>query len=126
MQLSTPGDIRQLVEAFYAKAKPDPVIGHFFTKVVALDWDHHIPLISDFWSSMLLGLRSYQGNPMDKHFQLDSLSRMEHAHFERWLELWTETVDELFVGDKAEEAKRRAASIAAVMEHQVERARKTP
>ena len=34
------------------------------------------------------------------------------AHFDRWLELFLETVDENFSGPKAEEAKGRALSIA--------------
>jgi hemoglobin len=37
-----------------------------------------------------------------------------HEHFSKWLELFNVTVDELFTGDKAEEAKWRAARMAEV------------
>jgi hemoglobin len=40
---------------------------------------------------------------------------MERAHFDRWLELFRNTVDRLFAGPNAEEAKLRALSIATVM-----------
>ncbi|MDP5170668.1 MAG: group III truncated hemoglobin [Bacteroidia bacterium] len=118
--LATEADVALLVEAFYTKAKPDPVIGHFFTEVKQIDWAHHIPVIVSFWDSMLFGSRSYRGNPMEKHMALDTLSRIEPAHFARWLSLWKETVDEYFEGDKAEESKRRAEGIAGLMQVKVQ------
>ncbi len=57
---------------------------------------------------MLLGTGTYRGAPFPKHAVLP----VEKAHFDRWLELFLATVDELFSGPKAEEAKGRALSIA--------------
>lgn len=110
------GDIDRLVRAFYARVRPDAVIGHFFT---GLDWDHHIPRIVSFWCMVLLGDRGYQGDPMTAHIRLARQMPMKPEHFERWLLHWGATVDERFAGPKAEEAKQRARTIAAVMEHKV-------
>jgi hemoglobin len=108
-------DVMQLVRAFYAKATGDPVIGHFFTTVVQLNWDKHIPRIVDFWTTLLFGGGLYSGNPMEAHIHLNKLSPMQQQHFDKWVELWTATVDALFSGPKAEEAKMRGASIATIM-----------
>jgi len=37
------------------------------------------------------------------------------AHFERWLLLWKESVDTLYFGEKAEEAKSRATAMKDLM-----------
>jgi hemoglobin len=115
-ELSTPADVRALIEAFYARARPDPLIGHFFT---TLDWDHHIPLIASFWEMVLFGDRKYQGDPMTAHVHLHQRIPMEPDHFERWLSLFDHTVDSLFTGPKADEAKQRARTIAGVIAHRV-------
>jgi hemoglobin len=108
-------DVAQLVKWFYEKATVDPLIGHFFTKVVQLDWDKHIPRITDFWTTLLFGGGLYSGNPMEAHIHLNKLSPMQQQHFNRWVELWTTTVDEHFAGEKADEAKMRGTSIAHIM-----------
>jgi hemoglobin len=58
----------------------------------------------------LLGDQSYQGNPFQRHIHL----AISTTHFNRWLELFTETVDENFSGFKADEVKSRAQSIAGI------------
>ena len=114
--ITTPIDVRTLIETFYARARPDPLIGQFFTEV---DWDHHIPLISSFWEMVLFGNRTYQGDPMTTHAKLHQRIPMQPDHFERWLALFEGTVDDLFSGPKADEAKQRARTIESVMMHRV-------
>jgi hemoglobin len=41
---------------------------------------------------------------------------MKMEHFQRWTELFTATVDEMYKGEKAELIKQRAMSIATVMQ----------
>jgi truncated hemoglobin YjbI len=108
-------DIAALVSAFYLKATPDPLIGKFFTEVVQLSWEKHIPLIVDFWSTVLLAEGNYRGNVMEAHRRLHEKEPMKQEHFNRWFELWTQTVDELFAGSKADEAKQRGQSVAQFM-----------
>lgn len=109
-------DLEQLMTAFYAQAINDAVIGHFFTEVVKLNLKHHIPLIVDFWESVLLNGTQYQRNAMQPHMRLHQLSPMEPQHFSRWLQLFEKTVDAMFAGEKAELAKQRAQSIATLMQ----------
>lgn len=119
--LSGAGDVQQLIDAFYTKARPDPLLTHFFMDV---DWPRHTPRIVAFWNAILFGDTTYQGDPMSAHIQLHRRLPMEQRHFDRWLELFTGTVNELYAGPKAEEAKNRARSIAAVMAHKVTNAAK--
>jgi hemoglobin len=103
------GDIKTLVDNFYDKVKADPLLGPVFSH---LDWPHHLPIMYDFWSSMLLGDQSYRGNPLQKHLDLP----IDQSHFGRWLTLFKQTVDENFEGDRAEEVKMRADSIAGIFQ----------
>ncbi|MCX6182971.1 MAG: group III truncated hemoglobin [Bacteroidetes bacterium] len=109
-------DIEALVNAFYLKVEKDDVIRHFFTDVVKLDWSKHIPVMYDFWESILLNTHNYKGNPMPAHVSLNEKSPMKKEHFDRWIQLFSATIDELFQGEKAEQAKTRALSIATVMQ----------
>ncbi|NCI45569.1 group III truncated hemoglobin [Sediminibacterium soli] len=108
-------DIERLMHAFYAKATNDPVIGYFFTEVVPLDMQKHIPVITDFWETILFGKVMYRGNVLEIHQHIHQLSAFRSEHFERWVSLFTATVDELFAGDKAVLAKQRGESIATIM-----------
>jgi hemoglobin len=113
-------DIILLVDAFYSKVKSNPVIGYIFTDVAALDFDIHLPKMYDFWCSMLLGEQSYSGNPMTPHMVLSQKVILSSDHFDEWLLLFNETVDTLFQGDKATEAKYRAKNIAGLMLHKID------
>jgi hemoglobin len=110
--LDTRAGIDRLMIAFYAKATSDDVIGEFFTDVVPFDLRHHLPVIGDFWESVLLGTQAYRArerSPLQLHAELDALRPLESEHFDRWLALFRETVDELFAGPRAEFAKLRSA-----------------
>lgn len=108
-------DLLLLLQAFYTKALNDDTIGHFFTDVVHLDLQVHIPVIADFWETILLNGRSYTGNAILPHLHINKLSPMEDKHFNRWLQLYSQTIDTLFQGQTAETAKQRALSIATIM-----------
>ncbi len=109
-------DLVKLLNAFYEKALHDEVIGHFFTTVIHLDLLHHIPVIADFWETVLLNGNSYKNNTMKIHMAINQLSPMEEKHFKRWLDIFNKTVNSLFEGEIAERAKQRALSIATVMQ----------
>ena len=118
--IQTREDIGLLVNEFYKKVIPDPLIGHFFTRVVHFSWEEHIPIMISFWESILLGGQSYKGNPMIKHMELDALYPLDPLHFDRWLYLWQTTVRELFAGEKATEAIDRAHSIAGIIKTKIQ------
>ena len=108
-------DIDDLMNRFYARAMSDDVIGYIFTDVARLDLENHLPVIGDFWETLLFGTGSYQRhgrNPMQIHARLNLETLLRAEHFRRWLKIFRETVDESFVGERAELAKTRAEMIA--------------
>ena len=105
-------DIILLVNNFYEKVKQDDLLSPLFADV---NWPAHLPIMYNFWSSMLLGEQSYQSNPFQKHVAL----AISASHFDRWLELFHQTVDENFIGDKAGEVKDRSRSIAGVWQYKL-------
>ena len=112
-------DIVLLVDKFYAKVLKDELIGVFFIEIVKLDTKVHIPIMYNFWESTLLGSRNYQGNPMIKHIQLNRMKAIKPEHFERWINLWEETANENFSGEKASLAIQRAKQIGELMQHKL-------
>ncbi|MEQ9468182.1 MAG: group III truncated hemoglobin [Ekhidna sp.] len=118
--ITTRQDIELLVDRFYEQVIVDDIIGVFFTEVVRLDWEVHIPVMYDFWETILLDHFVYKGNPMTKHIQLNKQKKLEAQHFERWLELWEKTVRTHFDGPTAEEAINRAKQIGSLMKFKVE------
>ncbi len=109
-------DLVHLLEVFYDRALADPLVGHFFTTVIPLDMRTHIPVIADFWESVLLDGRGYRKNVMEVHRNLHARSSIRKEHLDRWVDLFTDTVDELFLGNRAELAKQRGRSIATMMD----------
>ncbi len=114
--IQTEQDIRTLVDGFYAKVRQDAVIGYIFNEVANVDWPHHLPTMYAFWATVLLAKEGYKGNAILKHVQLHAKTPLLKAHFDRWLELFTQTVDENFSGPTADTAKIRAMSIATVLQ----------
>lgn len=91
--------VKAVVDAFYDKARADPVIGPVFNRVIPeAHWPAHLATIADFWSSMLLGTGRYGGRPMPKHMAIPEIS---DAHFMRWLRLFRETAEDLCPPDIA-------------------------
>jgi len=105
-------DCERLVRAFYGRALVDPMIGWIFVDVAQLDVEAHVPRIASFWETILLGARTYAGSAFAPHEALNRLVPLRSGHFERWLTLWTGTVDELFAGQVAELAKTEARRVA--------------
>lgn len=111
--IGTREDIFLLVSSFYKKVRKDPVLGPFFNDAIK-DWDEHLHKLTTFWESSLFMTRKlehkYKGNPLEVHAKVDkdNNNSITELHFGLWLNLWFQTIDELFEGDYAENAKRRA------------------
>lgn len=114
--IETRADLEGMLRAFYEKAFADELIGHFFTKVVPLNLDTHIPVITDFWEAIIFNKHSYKKNVMVVHQHIHHLSNIKKEHLDRWVEIFTTTVDEMFDGDKSTLIKQRATSIATIMD----------
>jgi hemoglobin len=117
--IETRVDVEFLVNAFYQKVVEDDVIGYIFTDVAQIDWKKHMPIMYDFWETILLGVMKYKGNTMLKHLSLSKKEKLTPIHFKRWLHLWEQTISENFSGIKAKEAFERAKMMALLMEYKV-------
>jgi hemoglobin len=104
-------DCERLVRAFYGQALEDPIIGFIFVDVAKLDLEAHVPQITSFWETILLGAQSYSGGAFGPHAELHAKVQLREGHFERWLKLWFGTVDDLFAGDRANLAKIHALRV---------------
>ena len=109
-------DIEFLIDSFYEKVKKDAEIGFFFNEIAHVNWEEHLPVLYSFWEGILFGTGNYRGNTIQKHIELHQKSKMVGKHFERWMQLFTETIDEHFAGNIAMIAKQRALSISTVIQ----------
>lgn len=105
--------IRKMVILFYDKIKINPQLGGLFHSAIGNRWDSHIDTMVLFWRHVLLGEMIYEGRPAQKHMDMP----LRKEHFEEWLRLFNETIDENFSGEIAELAKERAFGIAKVIEN---------
>ena len=112
-------DIQVLVNSFYEKVKTSE-IGFFFEEIAKVNWEKHLPKMYIFWESVLFATVKFDGNPMGAHFPINEIIPIEKKHFEAWLKLWKETVDENFSGEIAESAKNKAENIAKLMSFKME------
>ena len=106
--IQTRADIDKLLAEFYTIVPIDGQIGHHFAGV---DLVSHIPVIADFWEKALFGNQVYFGNPLTVHEMLHKKSPLKLEHFARWVEIFGQTVDSLFEGEIADNAKLRAKMI---------------
>jgi hemoglobin len=113
-------DCERLVRTFYARALDDRIIGWIFVDVAKLDLEAHVPVITSFWETILLGSRSYSGGAFAPHAALHAKAGLRAGHFARWLLLWRTTVDELFAGERAELAKAHAQRVAEAFHRRLE------
>jgi hemoglobin len=117
--LSSRSDIARLVNLFYDRVRADDLLGPIFDDIAHVDWVEHLPKMYDFWESVLFGTAVFKGQPLVVHQALSRIAPMTHREFDRWVQLFHETVDQLFAGTVAEEAKMRATRIAFNMQHHI-------
>ncbi|MFN2261121.1 MAG: group III truncated hemoglobin [Psychroflexus sp.] len=102
-------DVKILVENFYQKVRKNEEIGYFFNESIS-DWDAHLEKLTDFWESNLFFKSTYTGNPKLAHIKVDHAfdKKISNYHFGIWMNLWFETIDELYCGEMADRAKNNA------------------
>ncbi|TAH41101.1 MAG: group III truncated hemoglobin [Bacteroidetes bacterium] len=115
-------DIKLLVDTFYSKIREDQLLGHIFNGVIQDRWPVHLEKMYRFWQTVLLEDHTYFGSPFLPHAKLP----IGVEHFEQWLHLFYQTIDELFTGDKANEAKLRSGKMAKMFLSKIEYYRNNP
>lgn len=110
-------DIKSLVDSFYDKVRDDAMLAPVFNSVIQDRWPEHLERMYTFWQTVLLGQHTYMGSPFPPHANLP----VTKVHFDRWLDLFFNTIDEKFEGEKAAEAKWRASKMAEIFQFKIER-----
>ncbi|MDP2527603.1 group III truncated hemoglobin [Maribacter dokdonensis] len=104
-------DVSLLVHTFYDKIRQHELLGPIFNgHITEEQWPAHLSKLTDFWESNLFGVRTFRGSTSKAHVNVDK--NLNHTisqnHFAQWLQLWFETINELFEGELAERAKEMA------------------
>lgn len=113
VDLADRASIEALVREFYARAFADQLLGPVFSEIARLDLDAHMPIMCDFWETVLFRAGLYRRNAFIVHAALHERAALTAEHFARWLALWTQTVEDLYAGEVADRAVEQATRIAA-------------
>lgn len=117
--IKTKEDVTRMVHGFYDRVGEDELLGPVFNEIAQVDWKTHLPLMVEFWSTLLHGTASYKGQPFPRHAVLP----LTPQHFQRWLYLFEENLSDNFKGPIADQALTQARQIARVFEFKFERIR---
>lgn len=109
-------DVKLLVDSFYGKIREDEALKDIFNNKIEDRWPEHLQKMYNFWQTVLLEEHTYYGSPFMPHAKLP----VNLEHFERWLALFYKTVDDLFEGEKAEQAKWQGQRMAEMFHSKIE------
>lgn len=109
-------DIKLMVDTFYGKVREDEQLKDIFNTVIQSRWPEHLEKMYCFWQTVLLDKHTYYGSPFVPHAKLP----VDATHFERWLQLFYETVDEKFIGERATRAKWQGQRMAEMFHSKIE------
>ena len=113
--ITTDNDVGALVRSFYRYAIPDPLLGPVFERF-GVYWPRHLPKLVAYWEHVLLDRPGLATNTIGVHGGVQRVAPFGPEHVARWVELWEETVDDLYVGPVAELAKTRARQVGRALE----------
>ncbi|HAV55646.1 MAG TPA: globin [Aequorivita sp.] len=108
-------DVKHLVDSFYGKIREDLLLKNIFNSNIQDRWPQHLQKMYTFWQTVLLSEHTYYGSPFPPHAKMP----IDKEHFDRWLQLWFETIDENFTGEIADEAKWRASKMAEMFQFKI-------
>jgi len=114
--INTIDDIKTLVDNFYTKVREHSVLKNIFENAIQDRWPIHLEKMYCFWQTVLLSEHTYSGSPFAPHVKLGIVSQ----HFEVWLKLFKETIEENFQGTKADEALWRAQKMAEMFQYKLD------
>jgi hemoglobin len=109
----TSAEIRTLVVEFYDRVREDPDLGPIFGDRMDGRWPEHLERMCEFWSTVLLGTRSYRGDPMGAHIRIPGITR---SHFGAWMDLFTVTAEETMTPEGAANVVARAGRMRLALE----------
>ncbi len=108
-------DVKHLVDSFYGKIREDKLLKEIFNSNIQDRWPQHLQKMYTFWQTVLLSEHTYYGSPFPPQAKMP----IDKEHFDRWLQLWFDTIDENFTGEIADEAKWRASKMAEMFQFKI-------
>ena len=115
-------DVKTLVDDFYGRIRANELLSPIFNGIIGDNWQKHLQRMYDFWQTILLETPAYSGSPFLKHAKLP----IAKEHFDTWIDLWYQTIDDHFVGEKAEEAKWRADKMSEMFQYKLDYYKNNP
>ncbi len=112
----TEDNIKLMVDSFYDKVRKDAHLGPIFNPMLDGRWEHHMPIMYAFWSTVLLASGRYRGNPVRKHFLVQNLKPED---FDIWLELFRTNLAEIYMPETADKIYQSALRIGQVMQYNI-------
>ncbi|TXI85658.1 MAG: group III truncated hemoglobin [Crocinitomicaceae bacterium] len=109
-------DVKKVVDAFYDRIRTDELLGKIFNEVIQDQWPTHLEKMYRFWQTVLFDEHTYSGSPFAVHAKLP----VAFEHFERWIQLFNETIDAHFSGEKADQMKNQGKRMAAIFHSKIE------
>ena len=113
-------DIRKLITVFFEKLLNHEEFRQIFFEVAQIDILDHIETSMDFWESALFQTRKYKNELIETHLALHYKYRLENKHFDEWLKIFNQSVDEMFEGEIAGIAKQKAYSLATIIKMKID------
>jgi hemoglobin len=114
--IQTLDDIKLMVNTFYGRIQKNEVLGPIFEEKLDGRWEQHLEKMYRFWQTILFNEHTYSGAPFPPHARMP----IDESHFIIWVQNWTGTVDDFFLGPIADEAKRRGTFMAAIFNSKLE------
>lgn len=114
--INTIDDVKNMVDTFYAKVRRDDLLKDIFENIIGNRWGEHLEKMYRFWQTVLLDEHTYFGSPFSPHIKM----LISKEHFDRWVEIFVYNIDEQFLGEKAEDAKKRAKAMASLFNSKLE------
>jgi hemoglobin len=110
--LASRADVEALLRRFYYQVFDDDLLAEPFADLAASGFESHVPVMCDFWETVLFRAGLYRGSALAVHREVQHRTPLAAVHFVRWLALWKSTVDRMYSGPVAEQAKTQATRIA--------------
>jgi hemoglobin len=109
-------DIKLMVNTFYDRIKLDQLLGPIFNERIQDRWPQHLEKMYRFWQTILLNEHTYNGSPFPPHANMP----VDTTHFNLWVQIFHNTVNDLFAGPIADEAKYRGELMASIFNSKID------
>lgn len=109
-------EITELVTRQYVDVVQDDLLQPYFDFGPGfIDWQAHIAAVTDYWAHVLLYAPGYEIDVIESHRHHHDLEAFTPEAFDRWLQIFHDTIDGGWTGPRATIAKKRATGMAWAM-----------